>query len=358
VATRPLMTDQQEKAATAAIQLLTQALLDPNSAMAEMARALNRDEVKSRPSKLDPDHMNKFQPSEKRPDDGIFTKAMDLFSGRLLAVLGPLAILGGIISSAGSGFQVLVTAMNLLTAVLAPILLPLFVVLAVAVAEFALALQQHVGPALKSLYAFVLEYVLPVFKTLAQVVGHAIGYLVDFGAALIEGARTVLSWAGDVGDWISEKAGDAADWVGEQTGDIFSFGGTPTGGSTAFDLIRGAMGGKGAGTGAGDFSGERGAGGFDEAAPKVDPILAEKIAAGKDAGKAGDVDTLQLVIASLERSVGPKAQIAGISQAFKNAQLAAINADPLEELAKRAVLQAVQELKEIAANTRAGGVGY
>jgi hypothetical protein len=355
---RPLTTDAQDKAATAAIQLLAQSLVDPNSAMAEMARALNRDEAMSgRPRKMGAEHMqnslDKF--NERKPETGTFTKAMELFSGKLLAVLGPLAILGGVLSSAGSGFGVLVSAMNLLIAVLAPVLLPLFVVLAVAVAEFARTIMPHMMNAMQSITEFMLNYVLPVLQTLAQVVGSVIGFLVDFGAGLVSAASTVLGWAGDVGDWLWEKGGDVADAVG----DAFSFGGSSTSGAAGMgvaDIAKAAV----AAVKGGDFAGESGAGGgWDDAGPaaKLPPDVAAKIAAGEKAGKAGDADLLGTIILSLEKSIGPKAQITGISQAFKNAQLAALNADPLEQMAQRAILESLQNLKQIAANTKGGGVG-
>jgi hypothetical protein len=375
------MTDAQEKAAAAAVKLLAQALLDPNSAMAQMAKALNREEAQSnRPKAFDPDRMNKFMPPDdgkKDGKDGVFAKAMDLFSGRLLAVLGPLAILGGILSSAGSGFQVLISSMNLLIAVLAPVLLPIFVVLAVAIAELAMKIREHMKGAVGDFAAFMIDKVLPVLVTLAQVVGGVIGHLISFGAALVKAADGLLTWAGDVGDDIDEAIGlsDGVDRLVGAAEDIADgvVGGAP--GSTAFDIFKSAMAAaKPSPTGAGEFGGEVATGGGFDAdppgefsgggdfgktrAPKLPADVAAKVAEGKAAAADGKIDLLAAVIKSLELSIGPKAQISSISQAYKNAQLAAINADPLDQLAKRAILQCVQELKQVVANTKDGGVGH
>jgi hypothetical protein len=350
------MNDAQEKAATAAIQLLAQSLVDPNSAMAEMARALNRDEAMSgRPKKFDADHMNKFQHKPEAPEQSVFGKAMDLFSGKLLAVLGPLAIVAGILSSAGSGFQVLVSAMNLLIAVLAPVLMPVFIVLAVAVAELAMKLREHMLGAVRAVATFMFEYVLPAFRALAEVVGTVVGYLIDFGAGLISAASTVLGWAGDVGDWLWEKGGDVVDAIDDAI--LPERVASGAAGMGAADIAKAAM----AAVKGGDFAGASGAGGgFDDGGPaaKLSGADAAKVRMAEEAKRAGDMDMLGMVIRSLEMSIGPKAQISGISQAFKNAQLAAINADPLDELAKRSIIEGLQVTKEIAANTRGGGVGH
>lgn len=128
----------------------------------------------------------------------------------VMRLLGPLGVLASYLGSSASGFQVFNRAMSLFTAVTAPLLLPLFVLLAAALLAVSDELQGPMLDALAAFTRFLFDHGIGAIKSLVQTVkeltdifGGLIGVLKDglagkgagFGEARPD--RPFRSMAGD-----------------------------------------------------------------------------------------------------------------------------------------------------------------
>lgn len=246
---------------------------------------------------------------------------LDLLSQRFAAVAGPLAVLGAVVSASTSGFSVLGTAVRVLATTLAPILLPVVVAVATGLVTLADELDPLIQEALPRWTAFIFDKLIPAFAFLADVVAGTVGVFVWMGEA--------------VGDAIG-AIGDFVSWIGEKIEPDSDTGKAATG-IAALLAGRGGEGVKKLGE-VGDETGKVALGSpFAAALEKVrrDPEgvgkgeLADDAAGGKgEKGTRGSA--LMDVLRSLRLSTMPRAQISGLSEAHRGAQMAALNADPLE----------------------------
>jgi hypothetical protein len=118
----------------------------------------------------------------------------------LMAIAGPLAVFASILQAGNSGFKLLMTAVQLLAASLAPILLPVVFMIAVAFAMLGEMIWQKLLPHLEAWMTLVISNLIPVVEGLVKGFAAAI----DFLARFAQGLRT----AGEkLGSWIAEKLG-------------------------------------------------------------------------------------------------------------------------------------------------------
>jgi hypothetical protein len=258
-----------------------------------------------------------------------------LLAARFMAVLGPLAIFAQVLSVTNSGFQVFATTMKVLAATIAPILLPVFAVLAAAILAVSEKLWREILPALGDFYQFIVTHFLP---AAGKAVNNSVATDTSWGGILMRGAVPPQLQAGLLAlqsggmNWMVKKLATGAQKLGvAERGD---------------DLVR-KMGLEGVSRRFGRF--------FNVDLPPEKKDAAGKDAAGKDAAKPGEVDInakMRDVMQSLSLAMGPKAQFSGITTAARNVQLAALNADPIEKQIVALNQQAVGLLTRVEANTR------
>jgi len=231
--------------------------------------------------------------------------ALDTLGRRFAAVAGPLAVLGATVSASTSGFSVLGTAVRVLATTLAPILLPVVVAVATGLVTLADKIEPFVQEILPKWAAFVLDHLIPAFE-----------YAADVIVGFAETARDVIGVLGDVADF-------ALDAI------------NPFGGAVAAAVIPGGR--PERDTGAGDFD-------------YIDPARRGRLEG--DSGAA-----LRDVLRSLRVSTGPRAQTSGLSDAARSAQLAALNADPLEARMLRTLEKTLSTMERVARGVEKIGGG-
>lgn len=289
---------------------------------------------------------------------------------KFAAVLGPLALLASVVQSAGSGFQVLATSVKLFAATISPILLPVVAVLAAALIDLSDKLWSQLLPKLESWYTFIVGSLLPALRSMADAFISA--------ATVIKNLSEVAGIAGD-------KLQSGAKWLGDQihSGAEAIFGKSPEGntgsawnGMLPGDLRglltrRGRVGDTAAGAASGGVAGSgespdwfgrvmnninissKPGGIFGSVGPTIGAVLA---GATPPAPKGSEPSAMQLVIQEMRRSNGPQASFSSLTQASKNAQLAALNQSPLELKMLERLTQSLETLEKVEFNTRRGGV--
>ena len=300
------MTTEDAKRLYVAMELLRGALTDNASAMEKKAQADNA--------------------SVGRGGSGTGAKAIAMLTAKFAALAGPLAVMGATLSATNSGFSVLGTAVKALGAVLAPILLPVVVLVATALLELSRTLWAELQPRLKDWYEAVVSAI-PAVLEFVRAVARAAGVLWDFGKSAVQSVR----------DMFRDPA--------KALKDTFAAPGKAIADKAAKDSLAPGM-----------------VGIIQGLIPDIvnPPPGKSKGGVGAD-GESKDgpgPSSFDLVIQSLEKSLGGKASFGGISQAAKNAQLAALNTDPIEAQTLRVMLQSLNELKTIAAAQRAKGVTF
>lgn len=253
---------------------------------------------------------------------GGLSNFMNSFLGKFTAVIGPLAILGQVLQSSASGFQLLSSGVKLLAAVFAPFLLPIFVMFGGLLFAVAQMLDGKLQPALVRWMTFVVEDVVPVMEDFARGL-----------EVLVEGARDVAGAFQEAIDYIDEA--------------IF-------GTSNAVKLAAGA-----GDTGAGDYSGGWGAGAggsFDDGPGYGGPGdgsggAARGGAGGAGGGKGGVAGGMEIMLQELRRSLGPQASFSGLAAASRSAQLAALNGSPIDKMLLDKTIRVVELLEGIWRNT-------
>ena len=206
---------------------------------------------------------------------GEIVNVLGQVAGKFLAVAGPMGILGAVLGSATSGFQTVTKAVNLLGAVLSPVLLPATVLLATAITAAADVLEGGLSGSLEPFFDFVL--------------GLGIPAVVGFISAL---------------QLATEALGEL-----QAVSDLSAFGLKETGDDIADFLNRNILG----------VSQEQ----LDQARErraKGIPDETEEIVLG----------ALRDVMGSLRTSIGPRAQVTGLSGVGQAVQQAALAQDPIE----------------------------
>src|SRR5262245_32281484 len=229
-----------------------------------------------------------------RGGGGGITSALSLLGGRLVAVLGPLALLASTLSAQISGFQVLTSSAKVLAASLAPVLLPVTTLLSAALLAVSEIIFTRGVPIFEQFFAFMLSRGLP-----------ALTILLDNFIVAADAVKT-----------FAENVGEAVTFIERAVSRI-------PGGR---EVLLGALG----------------------------PVLGSQLGeSGSSAGALGRglTDTLR----SLQLSIGPKASITGLEGVGKQVQLAALNTDPIEARILKINQDMLTKLKEIADNTLPGG---
>jgi hypothetical protein len=204
-----------------------------------------------------------------------------------------------------------------------------------------LKLRGELAPAIKKFATIMFRDVLPILLKFASVLATVIGKVADFGASLLSG------------DGIKDGLQAAADAVFNPTKSI----------RDAVDEARSRE------------PREGGAAASSEGIPEfltdagwtdvgTSPVASTpKPAPGADdapeskGGPSSEGDPLDLVIRSLEKSIVPQAQVTSIAQASRHAQMAALNADPIEALMLKAMMDTLATMKEVAVNTKDSRMG-
>lgn len=319
-------------------------------------------------------------------------------------VAGPLLTFGAVLGQANSGASTLGKATSVLAASLAPILMPPLVVMAAGVLTVSDIVWTKLRPNLSAFAAVVVERLVPAVQKLIDLIDRATGgsrsdytvaaatggaaWLANRGGgsatavggtgAAAAGGGMLARAGGFLGRFASRLPGAAlvAGGVGDQMssdsfydlhraggrGKIMSFLGAAINETTAsFGLsdrqrrktdIR-------LGYGMDPYPGApRGPDGqpgpylsADQSAPVAGalggraPFLMDRAAdlAGPGGGGGGMEKNLNLVLTSLTRSLLPKAEYTTGAAASKARQLAGANADPLDALALRRMLEGLQE---------------
>lgn len=90
------------------------------------------------------------------------------FLGKLTAVLAPLTTLATVLSQSTSGLGLFLSAVNVLAATLAPVLLPVFLVLGAAVLAISAMLWTRLKPALGDIYVWIVQSAIPAFRSFVE----------------------------------------------------------------------------------------------------------------------------------------------------------------------------------------------
>lgn len=255
-------------------------------------------------------------------------------------VLAPLAAFGTILSQAGSGLGVFQSAINVLAATLAPIVLPAFVLLATALVAASDQIQAQILPALASWYKLLMEEGLPIVTKFAKAVGEAaeaLAYLTkNTPGQIAEDAKNDPAKA-------AQRASSILDFSGSNRAINDFLGGFSLPGllgKAAPHVVEAATGIK--------LNSEPAGGDVAQAGEAKSPARPGEAPDAKPNANAVVNRALQDVMKSLQMSVGPKASFGSLSEVGKQAQLAALNLDPLEQRAKEATIKALGVLQDIA----------
>lgn len=303
-----------------------------------------------------------------------------ILTGLFGRVIAPLVALHAILSQTTSGFGVFQKALNVFASAIAPILLPVFAVLAAAVVAASDVIWANLLPHLREWYGFILSTAIPTTKTLVQrlvELASTIAWVIEVArdpSKLIRGtdAERAAGNGPTVGG-VADRVGTAVDpsgigrivnrigfgWLNMLPG---NGGGVSPGAARTAANVTDPTGIGGwlnplpglAGRGVGWLGRVAGLGGGGEspatpAAPAAatTPDRPEKQASGGSAPQpsgGGVFDrALNDVTRSLQMSIGPKASYTGLTEVGKQAQLAALNQDPLDARVLKRSIESIQE---------------
>lgn len=262
-------------------------------------------------------------------------KLIDLIKpilGPLGALLTPAKVLADVLASNASGFQLVGTAMKLLAATIAPLLLPVFVMLATGITELSDKIWADFGPALEGFYGMVVNTLLPAVTAIVQAFQDAADFFQDV-ISQIPGADAESPYLKDADGNNVVGADGRTVRVRDPGAGVFE-GGAGAGGAVDFGGTRDAPGATG-----GDRRGGRPA---EASAPGA-----------KSSTKGAMADVLR----ELRLSVGPRASTSGLADLNRNAAMAALNQSPFEAKLLQRIDAAVGAMERVAANTEAEASG-
>jgi hypothetical protein len=235
---------------------------------------------------------------------------------KVLGPLGPLAILGKVIGTTSSGFGVFQAALGALAAVLAPIVLPLFISLAGALLDFSGDLEKAMSGGIVPFMNLIFGTLIPVlgfladsFLNMIDILSDAMLWIAKFPESLSNAIAEFLHLGGASDADNAKMIADAREsGLGDDAIRALAVSMAKTGDEIdrAFKIADGKD------TGEGDFSGATGAGG--------------SVDAPASGGRTGTDDAL----ASLKLALGGKASFSGLADVGRQAQLAGLNADPIQ----------------------------
>jgi hypothetical protein len=237
--------------------------------------------------------------------------AGNMLATKFTTVLGPLAVFGQVLNSNVGGFQVLGKVIQVIATLLAGFLLPAVATIAAALLEWADEMEGEVMAAAEKFGEFVMGTLLPAIEFLADVISGTV----------------------DVFVWLGETIGDVIGWFGDLIAE-----GKPAGEGVEDDAAMALA----------DFLGLKGMDGARERMATGKDPEAEPAPADAPAPKRFDRSgAMADVIASLRLSMGPKASFAGLADVGKSAQMAALNADPIDQRMLRIAMKQVDMLERI-----------
>ena len=247
-----------------------------------------------------------------------------------LPCLARLAIFGRVLESNAAGFQILGQAVQLLAAVVAPVLLPIVLTLAAALLHLSDEIAGSMIDQMKSMARFMFGTVLPVLSLLADIVSGVVNHLKLFGIAVL----AAIAYMNPL----------AAGLVG-LSAVILSI--VKSDGGVLARTVRDPVMKEGGGVDVGKT---------------IDKLFGELTGKGGDEKGKGDDDkrsSLDDVLASFRLSLGPKAQFTGLAQVGQASQLAALNGDPIQQKMLAAMIRTADALEGVRADMRAkGGVSF
>lgn len=223
--------------------------------------------------------------------------ALTLPLQKILGLLTPMSLMAQAINSSASGFQIFSSAVKVLAATFAPLLLPLFAVLAEGLIALSDKIASDLMPQLEEFYGVVESELVPITYLLVDTFAFAV-------SAMGDAARIV-------GDLRSNDPGRIMNRLNPFQDDFERDGTESNLGLSAYARTQ----------------------------------TTRNTTARDD------------VIKELRMSMGPRASLSGIAQAGRNVQLAALNASPFEQRILDRFNSAVTNLERIRDNTtpRAGG---
>lgn len=250
-----------------------------------------------------------------------------LLAGKVGAVLGPLALLGSMLSSHTSGFEVFLTTGKMLGVVLGGLLMPGFVALAAATYALAMVMDEKLTPALEFFYTVVLADLVHTFQVLNFAAGKA-GEAVDhFGKVLGKGANLFASMLVSLGGALKQVQPFGMQLPGVNEIDAALKG-------MAAILEAAARSGE---AGGGDFGNGKEAGDRPQLGnAKPDALGALGGGAATTGLQPGGfmahlVRGMRMAITSMQQAVAGQPHYTSGEQAYKDATLAGIGKDPFEK---------------------------
>jgi hypothetical protein len=314
--------------------------------------------------------------------------------GRVAVLLAPVVALSNVLQQTASGMGAFNSAVKVLAATLAPILLPVFAVLAAAVLAVSDEIWAELLPSLKDWYVFVIQRLKPGVEEFLTVLRGALDWLRKYGPATEEAAAAASkgpTGPGSMSEWLHKQL--EGTWLKRQSDALDrmtgyrSRGATPPAGADAdkppgWNVMNPAAQEQWRRDREAEKSPDHRPPGFDVWAPeRQEQWLKDRPGADQSGGfferlverglgraeppagggRPSVQDRFQValrdVIQSLRMQAGPPAQIFNDpTQVLRQAQQASITADPLDRRVKERLLQALDALeaavKETATNTR------
>lgn len=260
---------------------------------------------------------------EREPNSGGALSIGKAIATRFIAVLGPLYALSTVLQQTNSGVGVFGKAVNVIGATLAPLLLPVFALLAAGLLSMSDIIWSKLLPALGDFYKWVLKVGVPAVESqLADAEDKidtvtAIKNFITKGEAPKAADVPRMAFASVPG---ANQLADIGKWIGKQVG------------VDVPELPRGSA----------TFRKPGDGGENKDGTPQTNPDGTPKKTFGSLMSENFDK-----VIKSLAMSMGPKAAYSGIAEAGKQAQLAALNQDPIEAQQLRIMQQSLEELQKV-----------
>lgn len=236
------------------------------------------------------------------------------------AALTPLAMAATVINSTLSGFQLVTASIKVFAATVAPVLMPFFFLLAAGLTYLSDKIWQDIAPALQSWYQTIITHLAP-----------AVATIID---AFTAAARAINALFGSSPHKIEKQAADLEEMMTRGLQPLL--------------------------TGAGNFTGSKGAGGsFDGPPPSSIELIAGGVAKAVFGGGGGGGNNplsgfgaaMKDVLKEFQSQMGPRASFSGLAQASRNAQLAALNSSPFEVKVLERMQHVINSLSKVIDNT-------
>ncbi len=239
-------------------------------------------------------------------------------------VLSPMTGLASIITSVVSGFQVFIGAIRVFAATLAPLLLPVFVLLSTAIIAASDFIWDKLKPGLAAFYESIMGPGMAAVESFIDGIKSAAVAVMDF-THWIERRLFDL----DVSSVETEEGGMERRQQAEKQG--------------LKDFLDGK---KDTGSSGGDFGPDSSGGDFGPGSGGTTGGMT----GGKSSGQYAQ-GALKDVIKEMRMQQGPQAKFSGIAAASRDVQLAAINASPFEQKMLERMQFALDALEKVATNT-------